>query len=126
MFVAHFPAWPRLAGHVQQQGHRHLQHVKQPARQRDAGHAGPALPHLHVQLAHLEPRAVQQQDHLRLRVILRIPVRERADRPAVRHAEAAGAVGDRQPAQQLDQRAEHRDANPSAKRLAIAPVFEKA
>ena len=100
-----FAGGPRVAGHVQQQGGGHFQHVKQAAHQRDAGHAGPALPHLHAQLGDFESAAMQKQNYFGLRIIIGIPMSERLDHPAIDDAESAGAIGDRHAAEHSNQRA---------------------
>jgi hypothetical protein len=123
--LGHFPG-PRLAGHVQKQSGGNFQHVEQAAHEGDAGHAGPALAHLHAKLGHFESAAVQQQNHFGLGVIVGIPMGECLDHPAVDHAETAGAIGDGQAAEQADQGAEDADADGSADGLFVATIAEES
>jgi hypothetical protein len=110
IIVGHFPAGPGVARQVQQQGCGYFQDIKQTAPQRDAGHARPALPHADTDLGDLKPGAVQQQNHLRLGIIIRIPMGKCADHPAVGNPKSARAIGNRKIGGPVDDGAEDLNA----------------
>jgi hypothetical protein len=117
---------PRIASHVQEQRGSDFQNVKQAAHQRNAGHSRPALPHFYTQLGDLKTAAMQQENHLGLRIIVGIPVRERLDHPPIDHSKTTGAISDRNTAQQADERAQNTDADRSTDRLFVFSFAEKS
>ena len=51
---------------------------------------------------------------------------KRLDHPAVHHAKTTRAIGDRQPAEHADQRAENPNAHQPAHRLLVLPIAQKS
>lgn len=88
--------------------------------QGDAGHARPALPHAHTQLADSKPGTVQQQNNLGFWIVIGVPVGKSADDPAVGDAEAAGAIGDFDPAEHVYEFVEQMNADHSTEGLLVA------
>lgn len=65
---------------------------------------------------------MQQQNDLRFRVILRIPMGKRPDHAPIGRAKPAGAVRDAQAGERADQPAQEHAANPPHQRLVILPI----
>src|SRR5258708_3469394 len=69
----YLPGRPRLADEIQQQADRHFHDVKQAVPQADAAAPRPTMAHAHREFADAISRTPQQKDHLRLRIIFRVP-----------------------------------------------------
>ncbi len=83
------------------------------------------MAHTHAQFAHTVAGAMKQENDLRFRIILRIPMGKCADHRSIGCAKAARAVGHGQAAERANERSQHPGAEFANRGLIIFGLFQK-
>ena len=84
------------------------------------------MPHAGWHFFNAEPGSFQQQNHFRLRVIFRIPVRKSANDIATGGAKPTRAIGDAHARQQANQPTQHGTARHAQTVLVISPFTQES
>jgi hypothetical protein len=122
----HLSAGPRVAHKIKQEADRNFQNIEHALKKPDAAAARASLPHPHTQFADPEPRAAQQQNHFRLRIIFRVPMGECENDSPVGRPKSAGAVGHVHSNQHANDLAQHQASKFANQGLFIARFGQEA